>query len=513
MPHPQVAVSCRLPGRLAMFLVSLGCVLLMGGPSAFAGVRHRQVHHRHRSVARHRSYRVLRRELRTCQKRHPGHCRGQRTAVRRAAAHRSHRRFRQATRHSAGRRPRLVWHAVDIGGVPRLTVNHDVLSWNDTDPHNAYVFVEKVPGRPDSYRDVTGTSLIPRPVAGKVVSYSVRSASGGGWADEVSIGYPVTGPGPHAWAAGIDPFTVGLVAGSGLNSQIGYLQLVGAHTARLEFGIDTPLSQIAPIVASYADSGIRPLLLASFDDRLPTPAEAANLATWAAALGPGGTYWNAQNNPGNDAVTDIEFGNETSYSYQFSNNSPSVYAARARTYALRVRTAVDAIRNANPKVGLLAIADNAQQGDTWVTQMFRAVPNLSSLVAGWTVHPYGPTWATRVRNTIASTAAAGGSARVPVWVTEFGLATDNGRCLSDNYGFSPCMTYAAAAQTLQSVLTGMRTTFGGRIAAVYLFQASDQQRTGTSSNRESYFGALQTDGSPKGSYTAAVEADLAGLVR
>ena len=412
----------------------------------------------------------------------------------------------------AVRRPRLVWHAADLGGVPLLAVNHDVLSWNATDPDNSYVLVEKVPGQADQYRDVTGTSFTPAPVSGKVVSFSVRSASSAdGWADEVSIGYPAAGAGASAAAAAASPFAVGLVAGSELNSQIGYMQLVGARTARLEFSIDAPLSRIAPIVASYADSGIRPLLLASFDGRLPSPAEAQSLGNWAAALGPGGTYWNSRNNPGNDAVTDIEFGNETSDSYQFSNNSPSAYAARARTYALRARAAANAIRNANPRVGLLAIADNSQQGDTWVTQMFRAVPNLSSLVAGWTVHPYGPTWAAHIHNTIDSTAAAGGAARVPIWVTEFGLATDNGRCLSDNYGFSPCMTYAAAGQALQSVLSGMRTTFGGRIGGVYLFQASDQQPTGTSSNRESYFGALQADGSPKGAYTAAVEAGLAGI--
>ena len=406
----------------------------------------------------------------------------------------------------AHRRSLAASDAADNGGIPRLKVKDETLSWNTTDPHDSYVFVEKVPGQPDRYSSVTGTSVTPAPVPGKVVSFSVRAASSAnGWAGEVTIGYPDPAP----WSATGYPFSVGLVAGSALNSQLGYLQRVGARTARLEFDIDTPLSVIAPIVADYADAGIHPLLLASFDGRLPTPSEAHSLSSWAAALGPGGTYWNAANDPGSSVVTDIEFGNETSHSYQFSDNSPAAYAARARTYALRVRTAATAIRAANPRVGLLAIGDNAQQGDTWVTQMFKAVPDLSALVAGWTVHPYGPNWAARIQDTISSTGAAGGGSKLRVWVTEWGLATDDGRCLPDNYGFDPCMTYSAAAQTLQSVLGTMRTRFGNRIGAFYLFQASDQQASGTSRNRESYFGAVQSDGSAKGPYTATVEADLA----
>ena len=34
-----------------------------------------------------------------------------------------------------------------------------------------------------------------------------------------------------------------------------------------------------------------------------------------------------------------------------------------------------------------------------------------------------------------------GARDVPLWITEWGLSTDNGRCLSDNYGWDKCMTY------------------------------------------------------------------------
>jgi hypothetical protein len=97
---------------------------------------------------------------------------------------------------------------------------------------------------------------------------------------------------------------------------------------------------------------------------------------------------------------------------------------------------------------------------------------------------------------------------VPIFVTEWGLSTDNGRCLSDNYGFNKCMTYQEAATTLQSSVSAMRTRYGTRLAAFYLFQSRDQSATGTSTGRESYFGALQSNETAKGAYTTTVQSLL-----
>jgi hypothetical protein len=140
--------------------------------------------------------------------------------------------------------------------------------------------------------------------------------------------------------------------------------------------------------------------------------------------------------------------------------------------------------------------------------MFRAVPNLGDLAAGWTIHPYGPNWATRIDSTINSTRTAG-SRDLPIWVTEWGLSSDNGRCLSDNYGFNKCMTYGEAATTLHSVLSGMKSRYGSRFDGFYLYQAHDQRASGTSTGREAYFGALQSNGAAKGAYTTEVKGDLA----
>ena len=140
--------------------------------------------------------------------------------------------------------------------------------------------------------------------------------------------------------------------------------------------------------------------------------------------------------------------------------------------------------------------------------MFRAVPNLDDLVTGWTIHPYGPGWATRIDSTVNSTRTAG-ARDVPIWITEWGLASDNGRCLSDNYGYDKCMTYSEAASTLHNALGGMSNRYSGRLAAFFLYQAHDQYATGTQSGREAYFGAVQSNGTAKGAYTLEAKASLA----
>jgi hypothetical protein len=355
---------------------------------------------------------------------------------------------------------------------------------------------------------VNGTSVTPPAVPGQTVSYGVRTnVSGSTWANEVSITYPASTTSTSSTP--IDgPFQMGVVAGSALWYELSFLRSLGAHTARLAYGIGTPASNMASVVDAYAKAGIRPVLLATFYGRTPTTAEAQNLGGWAAMYGPGGTFWQGKTYPAGTAVTRIELGNETSYTYQFSDNSSGTYAARAQTYAQRAREASAAIRAANPNVGLLAIGDNAQQGTSWMQNLFKAVPNLDDLIAGWTIHPYGPNWAARIDSTINSAATAGSRA-LPIWITEWGLSSDNGRCLSDNYGYDKCMTYLEAATTLHTALAGMLSRYASRLGAFFLYQAHDQYASGTQTGREAYFGALQSNGTTKGAYTTEVKGNLA----
>ena len=102
---------------------------------------------------------------------------------------------------------------------------------------------------------------------------------------------------------------------------------------------------------------------------------------------------------------------------------------------------------------------------------------------------------------------------MPIYVTEWGLATDDGRCLSDNYGWDRCMTYREAAGTLRDTLGEMRARYGDRLRAVILYQLRDQRRSGDDRDREGYFGALRAEGEPKGAWTRAVREQLSSGIR
>ena len=231
---------------------------------------------------------------------------------------------------------------------------------------------------------------------------------------------------------------------------------------------------MTPDVAAAANKGMEVLLLAGFDHSMPTVAEAQNLGQWARAFGPGGTFWATRSDKAL-ASRFIEFGNESSYSYQGTNN-------RGGEYALRFKDAYTAMQAANPAMGLLAQADDGNCGcATWVNAMHTAVPNLGTMVAGWTVHPYGPRsrWEPRVDRLIAQTGAYWSSS-IPIDITEYGMATDNGRTLTDNYDWPTNQTYQQAADAVTLTVNQMvaKPGFGSRLRLFTYFQGHDQQPSG-----------------------------------
>ncbi len=286
----------------------------------------------------------------------------------------------------------------------------------------------------------------------------------------------------------------------------GSVQL-GAKVVRIPWVISETPAQMEPVIAGYAAKGIRVLPLACFDGTMPSASEAQQLASWVKAYGPDGSYW--ASHPGTpQPLESIEFGNETSYGYQYGDEPGDLsYQERAETYAIRFRQAAEAIATTGIHVGLLAQADDTS-GD-WVNGMYAAVPNLSKYVAGWTIHPYGPTWRGRLEDLIAQTAAHGAPATIPIDITEWGLSTDNGTSVTENYGWTPFMTYQEAAETLTRSIAEMRQMLGGRLHMFDVYAVRDQAPAGTSNDREDYFGALQQDLQPKGAYTTAVQDLLA----
>ena len=296
-------------------------------------------------------------------------------------------------------------------------------------------------------------------------------------------------------------FPMGLNSGSEPLDIAGAAKL-GAKLVRLAFGIEESVQEMEPEIGAYANKGIRVLPLASFYRSVPTQADAQNLATWAKTFGPGGTFWKGRSEA--LPIEDIEFGNETDNGYQYGYEvGGSQYTALAEAYADRFKESSEAIAQTGTDVGLLA----QEQDPTghWIADLYAAVPNFAKYVAGWTIHPYGPEWRTSVNDLIKQTTAYGAPSTIPIYMTEWGLSSDNGACLTSNFNWNPCMTYKEAANVLRTAVAEMGQAFGKRIGALMIYQVRDQQLIGSTNNVEAYFGALQHELQPKGEYTTAVQ--------
>ena len=298
-------------------------------------------------------------------------------------------------------------------------------------------------------------------------------------------------------------FTVGTVSGPAAGWEAGLVSAVDLHpkVVRVPFDITTSVSTVQNAVAALAAKGEQALPLAEFYGRIPSTSEAQSLAGWAKAVGPGGTLWQGRSD-GYLAVRYIEFGNETNEAYQFGGvASGTSYIARAQSYATRAKEAVAAINAQNPNVGLLLQGDNGGSGTSqWVDGMYSAVPDLSSRIAGWTIHPYGPKsrYGPIINQTVSDTAKHGDTS-LPFFITEYGISTSNGTCLNNNYNWPLCLTYQQAADSLDGAVKDMHATYGSRLAQLFVFEQRDMGSD--PSAREDNFGAVKMDGSTKGAFT------------
>ncbi len=302
-------------------------------------------------------------------------------------------------------------------------------------------------------------------------------------------------------------FQPGLNSGTNMNEDLKGAVILGAKLVRVGWSIGTTAAAMEPVIAGYASKGIRVQPVAEFYATVPSPAEAQNLASWARAYGPGGTFW-AGRSDGQLAIQAIEFGNETASGAQYGvRKGEAAYTTLAETYAMRFREAAEAINATGTDVGLLA-QDDDETGD-WINGMYSAVPDLTKYVAGWTIHPYGGEGYNRDRfNDLVAQTAEHGASAIPIDVTEWGVTTDNGRCLEFNEGLNPCMSYEEAAGTLKSTVTWITKLLGSRLQDFFIYQVRDQQPTGQTTNWQDYFGALQHELQPKGAYTTQVESLL-----
>jgi hypothetical protein len=407
----------------------------------------------------------------------------------------------------------------DAQAAPTITLSADTLTWRPIANVQTYVLVSKLASGAETYSVIAGTTTTPPTVPGTTVRYSVRTAvDGSAWSPEVAISYPAETsgqPAPEAPGTGAEPqpqpkagnFQPGLVSGTNMNEDLQGAVLLGAKLVRVGFSIATTTQEMEPVIAGYASKGIRVQPLAEFYGRMPSPAEAQGLASWARAFGPGGTFW-AGRSDGSLAIEAIEFGNETDSGAQYNTHAgEAAYTTLAETYATRLREAGEVVSATGTGVGLLA-EDDDETGD-WMRGMYAAVPDLTRYVSGWTIHPYGGEQYNRERMALLiSQTAEHGASKIPIDITEWGVSTDNGDCVNFNEGLNTCMSYEEAAHTLQSTVAWIKQLLGERLGDFFLYQVRDQQPAGRTSNWQDYFGVLQHELQPKGAYTAAARALL-----
>ena len=317
---------------------------------------------------------------------------------------------------------------------------------------------------------------------------------------------PPSAPAPPA-APG---FTVGTVSGPSPVWESNLMPSLHPRMVRFETSIDTPASRLAQYVSGMAAKGTEVIIMASFYGRIPSTSEAQNLGSWAKAFGPGGTLWKGRSDSAY-ATRYIEFGNETNQSYQFGcGPGCSGYKSRAQQYATRAKEAAQAIAAANPNTKLLAIGEDGNcHCSDWVDGMFSAVPDLNKWIGGWTLHPYGPKRRYGpLFDQIMKDTAKHGDTTLPFFATEYGISTDNGRCVNKNYEWPLCLTYAQAAANLTAAVNDMHASYP-RLRALMIYNQRDQANSGSTTSYEGYFGAMQKSGAPKGAYTSAVQQLLA----
>lgn len=286
-----------------------------------------------------------------------------------------------------------------------------------------------------------------------------------------------------------------------------------ADIARVEFVHGTAATAMDSFFTAYWNQGIRVQLLISVDDQhnvLISTAECNLFATYSARFGPGGTFWTGKANP--LPIFLIEFGNESSYGYKATDDPPNYtgYKANAAYYAGKCVTAANSLASDGKGVGLIIQMDESN-GFPWVDGLYGAVPNLNTYAAGWSNHPYGPTGNDKVIRVSSQCAAKGWGTTIKFHFTEWGLATDNGRDLGNNYEFASNMTYSSAASTLNAQVAAYRAYWGTRLRQWMWYDIQDEKAAGTGGggDRESYFGAITQGGSDKGPLTPAIRAQCA----
>lgn len=287
-------------------------------------------------------------------------------------------------------------------------------------------------------------------------------------------------------------FGLGSSSDSGLSARIG--QEAGVHIMRSsDWSSDKSASSAVADAKVYLDRGIEPIIL--FNEDNPEAAVPANLQAIAAALRPLN-------------VTRFEWTNELLYNYKKGGG----FAAPLARSAVRASAA---LRAGNPDAKFCMPFDNdsGSSPEQIVNDMYQAVPDFhnAARIYANVFHTYGPPsqyHTQKVRRFVAALKAKG-QPDTPIIITEDGYSSDNGRNLSNNYGYKTNGTYDEGGQAIREKIAYLLAdaVIGPRLETFILYKAHDQQPPGAGTDREWYFGVKTSNGQTRkgGMWDATVD--------
>ena len=314
--------------------------------------------------------------------------------------------------------------------APAINVSGQTLTWNAVADVSTYVLVSSMPGRPDQYSVVSGTSITPPPEPGSAVHYSVRTAvDGSAWAPAVEISYPA------ATTPAVTPTPPAAMPAEkiiGTNDAVGWgpapaKTILEGHITwnRVEIG-----SEDNTLADSLSDGFHSLAIVGNVKDG--TPLSQVDPSSWATTV-----VSQLQANPG---IAIAEAGNE-----MFLKGN----AANPVQYGRMYLAAVDAMKTAGIHTPLLfnmfgdypigslssPTWSRDSSGGGWLHDAVAGVPGLASaiLANGLSTHPYGAvgenstdSWGVNAVAAQESVADNVLGAIPPFYITEFGY--DLGSC-------------------------------------------------------------------------------------
>ena len=308
---------------------------------------------------------------------------------------------------------------------------------------------------------------------------------------------------------------------------------LGPHSVRQGWKITTAATAMDSLMAKYNGRGLRPLVLAEFlpdsqvgTQQIPTDLQVATFCRdISERFGRGGSGGMTDST----AIGYIELGNETTLDPRFKQTDPVAYkafaSAYARAYAARVKTCAQNLRRGVKVLAQgpsnYATYDTTNARQTWIAEMYAAVPDLNAYRGGWTLHPYGPddVEMDNLQHDLAGTPTEPTvyDSTGEYFLTEYGIATDDGTCLGHpdvsptyNTGWPCRITYSQAAQGFETTIERWKVQYP-RIRALWWYQIGDQKepmplKTGSNLGQY-YYGLFQNaaHGRPKEPLKSTVE--------